>query len=842
MAPVCGATEKRVLPINASAATQTSIEGLSIEEAERRLRAGEGNKAGFSSSRSYARIFFQNAFTPINTILFGIGIALIVLKLYPDAFATAGLVLVNVIVGVFQEGRAKRQLDHIALLTLPQATAIRDGNQIALAPDQVVRGDFLSLQPGDQVIVDGKVVATEGLSLDESLLSGESDLVRKGVGDEVFSGTFCMAGAGIYEAESVGAASLANQITSRARSFRSVRTPLQKEVAFVIWTMAAFVVVLGIITLHSIHNLHHASSVLTNTSELKDSVRASAVIVALVPQGLSFMVTVTYALAAVRMARIGALVQRLNAVESMSHIDVLCVDKTGTLTTNRLQLDQIVPFGIDDKDLRPLLADFAASGSVVNRTAETIASALGGKRRPTAAEVAFDSSRKWSALVFEDGKEPGCYVLGAPDILRPKVKKTDGLFEKAEEWSAAGLRVLLFALAERSWRPSPEKPELPGGLTPLALISIKDELRPDAAATAAQFSHNGIRLKIISGDNPETVASLARQAGFGEGLRLLSGPELEGRDEAHLEEAAEEGDIFGRIAPQHKEALVEALQRRGHYVAMTGDGVNDVPALKSAQVSIAMRSGSPVTRNVSDLVLLQDSFGAMPPIFAEGQRIRRGMIAIIRLFLVRTFAISLVILGAAILSKDIPVTPRQNAVPAVLTVGIPALLIAYWARPGRSSRYLLPAAMAFILPAAVTIGAASLFVYLLYVDDSAEALLKARTAVTMTSTVCGIALIPFVQLDREDWTDPAALRREPKLLLAAAAMYLILFVALLIKPLRDLYELQPLSLETWAVIGGVFVAWAVTLHLVWRARIYEQLSRLIPKRWQPDWDEVAAND
>src|SRR5205814_639403 len=200
------------------------------KEAERRLSAGEGNKTGFSSSRSYAAIFFENAFTPINTILFGIGIALIVLKLYPDAFATAGLVLVNVAVGVFQEGRAKRQLDRIALLTLPHATAIRDGQQVELAPDQIVRGDFLSLQPGDQVMVDGKVVATEGLSLDESLLTGESDLVQKGAGDELFSGTFCMAGAGMYVAENVGAGSLANQITSRARSFRSIRTPLQKEV------------------------------------------------------------------------------------------------------------------------------------------------------------------------------------------------------------------------------------------------------------------------------------------------------------------------------------------------------------------------------------------------------------------------------------------------------------------------------------------------------------------------------------------------------------------------------------------------------------------------------------
>ncbi len=644
--PVAGAS--------AAGSVSTGRPGLTSVEAALRLAAGEGNAAPLDTSRSYRRILLENFFTPINTILFAIGIILVVLGLGADAVMTAGLVLVNVLVGVFQEARAKRQLDAIALLARPKAKVIRDGAEREIDPDEIVRGDVLNLQPGDQVQVDGSVLEAENLSVDESLLTGESDLVRKEEGDSVFSGSFAMTGSGLYEAVQVGAGSMANQITARARSFRVVRTPLQREVAWVIWGMAVFVLLLGGPVVNSIYDIY-------GKLEIKETVRAAAVIVALVPQGLSFMVTATYAMAAVRIGQMGALVQRLNAVESISHIDVLCLDKTGTLTTNELGLEALAPFEIDEAELKRLLGAYAASASVSNRTNSAILQGSGGVPLPVAGEIGFDSARKWSALQFAEGGPEGVFVLGAPEMIEGALENRDVLYPQAGEWASEGLRVLLFARGEApSGGLDAQRPQLPQGLQALGLVALRDELRADARETILSFSEGGIVLKIISGDNPQTVAALAKQAGFPPDVKLISGTELEGLSERELERVAEDTTIFGRIVPQHKEALVKALQRRGHYVAMTGDGVNDVPALKQAQVAIAVKSGSPVTRNVADIVLIDDSFAVLPSAFTEGQRIRKGMESIIRLFLVRTFAVSLVILGASLLSDPFPITPAPE--------------------------------------------------------------------------------------------------------------------------------------------------------------------------------------
>ncbi len=781
--------------------------GLTSAEAARRLRAGQGNATQLDSSRSYRRIVFDNAFTPINTILFVIAIMLVALGLPSDAIFTAGLVLINVVVGVSQEARAKRQLDQIALLARPRARVIRDGADVEIEPEAIVKGDVLALQPGDQIQVDGTLVEAAAFTVDESLLTGESDLVRKEPGDAVFSGTFCMGGSAYYEAVEVGASSVANQITARARSFRIVRTPLQREVNWVIWGMAIYVLFLGAPVVNSLDKVYHGL-------DLKETVRAAAVIVALVPQGLSFMVTATYAMAAVRIGRGGALVQRLNAVESMSHIDVLCLDKTGTLTTNELSLEAVKPFGIDEAALKHLLGVYAASASVSNRTMSAILQGCGGDPEPVDAEIPFDSVRKWSAVRFEGGHRPGVFVLGAPEMIEPGLTTKDGLDEQSLEWTSRGLRVLLFARTD-SAPVDADHPQLPPGLTPLGLVALRDELRRDAMETIAGFAAAGISVKIISGDNPQTVAALARQAGFPDDVKLVAGPDLEGVSESDIERIAEEGTIFGRIAPQHKEALVRALQRRGHYVAMTGDGVNDVPALKQANVAIAVKSGSPVTRDVADLVLIDDSFGVLPNAFTEGQRIRKGMEAIIRLFLVRTFAVSLAILAAALLADPFPITPRQSGVPAQLTVGIPALMLAIWAKPGKTSRYLLPSAARFIIPAAVSIAAVSFVVYHLHYSGL-DQIDNARTVLTLTSTLCGIALIPFIAEPPELWLRLRGLREDPRTTLLAGVMLTIFVATYLLPPFRRFYELVILSAGGYAVIAAAFAVWVAMLALLWR--------------------------
>ena len=315
-----------------------SFTGLSAAEVEERRARGEVNQAADETSRTYTRIVIDNALPPVNIALFAISIVLLALGLVGDALLTAGLVLGNVFVGVFQEARAKRQLDQIALLVRPKATVIRDGQEVDLVPDEIVKDDLLVLRPGDQIQTDGEVLGEEGFSVDEAMLTGESDLVNKAPGDKVYSATYAMTGSAVYKTTGVGSGRVAQGITAQARAYRNVRTPLQREVQWLIIGMGVLMLLLGIEVLNSLHRLYGGVP-------LVEGARAAAVIVALVPQGLWFMITVTYSLAILKVARTGALIQRMNAIESMSHVDTLCFDKTGTLTTNSLVLEHLQPIG-----------------------------------------------------------------------------------------------------------------------------------------------------------------------------------------------------------------------------------------------------------------------------------------------------------------------------------------------------------------------------------------------------------------------------------------------------------------------------------------------------------------
>jgi cation-transporting ATPase E len=529
------------------------LRGLSESEVLARRAQGQGNNVKLQTSRSYPQILRQNAFTFINTVLFAIGLVLILMGRTGDAVVTAGLVLLNVVVGVWQEGRAKRKLDQIALLTRPKAAVIREGRERSIDPAEIVLGDVLVIRSGDQVVVDGKVTGPEGgrADVDESLLTGESDLVPKRPGDAVLSGSFCVTGSVIYEATRIGASTFAHQVIAGARAFRQVKTPLQRDIDFVIRLMVLLATLLGVLL---------AISYTLQRAPVVEMVQIAAVIVALVPQGLFFMTTVTYAMGAVRMAGSGALVQQANAIESMSHVDVLCLDKTGTLTTNRIKLHAIHPLSVTEAELKSLLGDFVDSSSSANRTAEAIRAAFTGTARRATEQVAFSSERKWSAVAFEDDDVRGVYVLGAPEVLEPYLQPAD--LGQAAPWTAQGLRVLLFAHQPQVTPlfDADGRPQLPARLVALGLLSLSDELRPEAKATLAGFSEAGIQIKIISGDNPHTVAALARQAGVSREAQAVSGLDLAEMDEAQVAQAAQDAAIFGRITPQQKERLVSVLQ------------------------------------------------------------------------------------------------------------------------------------------------------------------------------------------------------------------------------------------------------------------------------------------
>ena len=403
-----------------------AVQGLSEQEVVARRARGQGNDVALHTGRSYLDILRQNAFTFINVVLFAIGVVLILLGKGGDAVVTAGLVLMNVVVGVVQEGRAKRTLDHIALLTRPRATVIREGQAQTVDPSALVLGDVLSLQPGDQVVVDGQVVGDGQIDVDESLLTGESDLIPKRAGDAVYSGSFVVTGAALYEAQKVGADCLVNQLTIGARAFRQVKTPLQENVDLVIRVLVFLASLLGLCL---------ALAAVFKGMSIVESVQVTAVIATLVPQGLFAMITIAYAMGAVRIAGQGALVQQSNAVESLSNVDMLCLDKTGTLTSNRIRLEALASLGVPEDALRRRLGDYVASASSQNRTAEAIARACPGQARAARGEVSFSSARKWSALAFEEG----VYVLGAPEMLLPHLR--DNRFRGGARHRRAGAPV-----------------------------------------------------------------------------------------------------------------------------------------------------------------------------------------------------------------------------------------------------------------------------------------------------------------------------------------------------------------------------------------------------------------
>ncbi|MGE5224576.1 MAG: HAD-IC family P-type ATPase, partial [Omnitrophica WOR_2 bacterium] len=477
------------------------IQGLSNQEVLERRARGLGNRVPLKTGRSYFQIVRENVFTFVNNVLIGLGIALVLLGRPSDAFVSVLVILANVLVSVYQEIRAKRVLDRIALLTRPRVTVMREGKEQTLDPDEVVVGDILLIEPGDQIVTDGQVVGDGRMEVDESLLTGESDLIPKRSGDTVFSGSFCVTGKALVEAQKVGAQSLANQMATEARAFRRILTPLQQQINLavrVILFLAIFMeILLGLRTL-------------LDRIPLVESVRMSVVIIGLVPNGLFLAISAAYAMGAVRMAGKGALVQQANAIESLSNVDVLCLDKTGTLTTNRIRFHSLQALDCSELELREVLGDYAASLTSGNRTSDAIAESMHGFKRSITGEIPFSSSRKYSALSFDEPERHGTFVLGAPEVLRDRIRG-DGLEGQAElinEWSDRGLRVLLFAGSTEVAALTGEngKANLPAQLNPLGLICMSDELKPGAEETLQAFTQSGVRLKIISGDNPRTVA------------------------------------------------------------------------------------------------------------------------------------------------------------------------------------------------------------------------------------------------------------------------------------------------------------------------------------------------
>ncbi|MCR4282609.1 MAG: HAD-IC family P-type ATPase [Bauldia sp.] len=823
------------------------ITGLSEEEAAARRARGEGNDYEVGTSRAYLDIIRANLFSFFNNLLFVIGAALIALGRLNDAMTSVGLGLVNALISTGQEIYAKRQLDRIALLHRPTATLVRAGVERTADPTEIVKGDIIRLRSGDQVVVDGPVEGDSAVEINEALLTGESSPIRKQPGDQLLSGSFCVSGDAYYRAEKVGRDSYANQLTASARQFRLTKTPLQRQIDFSVRVIMLVVALMsGVILL---------AALLENATTLR-VVQLAAVLSGQVPYGLFFVIIVAYAMGAAAIARRGALVQQINAVESLSDVDVLCTDKTGTLTANRLALHALVPAAaVGAERFARLLGRFARSAGDETPTIVAIRGATPGESAAVAGEVHFSSARKWSALSFAGDDEPGAYVLGAFDALLPALAAGAGraelsrLADNVAALASRGARVLLLArnADADALRQAGGEPALPP-LEPLGLVALVDELRPLAAQTLATFSRLGIRLKIISGDDARTVVAVARQAGMEGDLPSVTGAELDALSPEAFEQAAEDATILGRISPAQKERLIAALVHRGHHVSMIGDGVNDVLALKKAQLGIAMQSGSPAARAIADIVLVGDSFAALVPAFREGQRIVSGMTTVMALFLARVSASILMIVAITMLGLSFPFEPAQIAT-SLFTVGIPALLLAMWAKPATPVGDLLPRLVRFVIPTAILTMIVGVALYTLQYDRvlntvtavdipqrvidmfervtgvdysagdkfaGAAATIVAQTVLSTFVAYTAFVLILFVEPPFRfftGWRDVSDDRRPAYL---AVALSVIFFVIVQTGPIAAYFALIPLGPGMLLQVAGGLIVWTLALRETWR--------------------------
>jgi P-type E1-E2 ATPase len=789
--------------------TDAAIEqGLSSATAAKRLR--ELGPPAEDSSRSTSSIIAGNVFTLFNAIIGAFFVLDLGLGLYADSIF--GLIaVINSYIGIRQELKAKRTLDELAVLVAPHAKVVRDGATASLLAEEIVPGDLIEVAPGDQLVADGAVSGSRGMTLDESMLTGEADGVRKEAGDRALSGSFCISGSGSYKVDAVREDSYAGKLAGEARTFRHPPSPLQGEVNRVIVACVYAMVPLAILLILTLK--------LRSTGIEEAAQTATAGLVTLVPEGLVLLMSVTFAVAAVRLAKKDTLVQQMSATESLAAVDTICVDKTGTLTDGELRLlGAEVAEGVDAKAAHAALGRFAASAGDRNRTLEAIAERFPGEAGRVSGEVPFSSEWKWSGLRIDSAS----YVLGAPDVLSAAGVLTlpPGLARVLERETAAGRRVVAFAETSEPLPASPgEQP--PPRLAPVALVVLEETLRPDAAETVALMREEDVDLKLISGDARATVTAVAAAVGVPEDAGVVEGHELP-EDPEELAAVAQRNTVFCRIKPEQKRDLVAALAASGRYAAMIGDGVNDVPALKRARMAVAMGSGAQVTKGVADVVLLKDEFARLPQAVGEGRRIARNIHRLGRLYLTKTVYAAALIVLVAIPGFAFPFLPRHLTLAAFLTIGIPSFVLALAPSDGPLYRgRLLRALAAFAVPAGLATALGSILSFFLVDTVFGGSLAAGRTAATTTLIVLGLSFV--LLLERGPGREHIAIQSYMLALIAGLGALFALILAA--APVRDFFEMVILSASQWflallsAAVGLTIasVLWKLPVIEAWEA-------------------------
>ncbi len=833
-------------------------QGLSFKQVAHARAADETNEFDNSSSRSIVAILRANVFTIFNAILASAVVVVLAVGSWQDA-VFGFVLLLNTLTGTIAELRAKRALDNLAVLAAPTAHVIRDGEAKDIEVSQVVLGELLELRSGDQVPADGQVLSSNGCEIDESILTGESVAVRKHENDQVLSGTTVIGGSARIRVTAVGEHSYANRLAMEARKYSVVTSELQEGTNRVLTWISWVIVPMTLLLLWSQLRVAGGISGSLDSGQWKAAVvLAVAGVVGMVPQGLVLLTSVNFAAAAMTLARRKVLVQELPAVEVLARVDMLCLDKTGTLTSGAVELDHIesclgsacadgdggslaagkvsadaaaggsagtgsgavVPASADDA-ARAALA-YLVGGSEVNATGSAIAAGLTGLEPAQARyAIAFNSARKWSAVQTQ----AGAYVLGAPEIVlagstgsgstEADNADSDGTglgstdnaaLERVKALAGTGKRVLVLAHSNQALDQS-ENPTLPKDLTAALLVVLAEQVRPDAAQTLDYFKRQGVAVRVISGDNPVTVAAIAAHLGLrnpdgGEpvGVDARSLPAIE--DTQALADVLEKHTVFGRVTPEQKRAFVNALKSRGHTVAMTGDGVNDALALKDADLGIAMGNAAPATKAVSRLVLLNSQFDALPSVVAEGRRVIANMERVASLFLTKTTWAALLAAVVAITGFVYPFLPRQLTIVSSLTIGIPAFVLALAPTNQRYRAGFLARVLRLSVPAGVIVVVGVLCARL--------TLILMGSNRNQISSVCTLVLVAgglwLLSLTARPWV---WWRAALVVIMSAAALAVVLLA-----PLRGFFDLAALTANSWLVLvcaAGIVCAALETL-------------------------------
>jgi len=777
--------------------SESDIAGLTDAEVLERVRRGQANDVPQTTSRTLSRIVRTNVFTPFNALLGALLVVIVIVGPIQDALF-GGVLVANALVGIVQELRAKLTLDRLAVLTAPRARAVREGEVREIPVGEVVRDDVLEIRPGDQIVVDGDLVTSNGLEIDESLLTGESEPVVKEAGDTVLSGSFAAAGTGRFRATRVGRAAYAHILGERARRFTLVNWELRTGINRII-VMVTFVL-LPTATLLFVSQLGSLSS---PQAALRGAVAGT---VAMVPEGLVLLTSVAFAVGVVRLGRRSVLVQELPAIEGLARVDILCTDKTGTLTEGRLTVDGVEPVGGEAR-AGEALAALAAADPSPNATMLAIGSAFGASARtwPLIAAIPFSSTRKWSGASF-DGF--GAWVLGAPDVLldepRNDPRDVEAVRARAGELAAEGRRVLLLSRAPGQFT----KEGLPRDLEPAALVVLRDRVRSDAPEILRYFAQRGVAVKLITGDHMRTAMATAEQAGLKGYAEAVDGRDLPD-DPALLADAMQQWSVFGRVTPEQKRAMVVALRSRGHVVAMTGDGVNDVLALKEADIGVAMASGSPAARATAQLVLLDSSFASLPSVVDEGRRVLANVERTANLFLTKTVYAMLLALAVGVLRLPFPFLPRQLTLVGTLTIGVPGFFLALAPNVTRAHPGFVGRVVRFAVPAGLMAAAATLAAYGLVRGEGVD-LEEARTVATIVLFWIGLVVLTLVAA-------PLTLPRRALVVATGVAFLAVMAIA----STREFFALSLPSGIEWLAAVGIAAIVATGLRL------------LIPDRDQP---------